>query len=158
MVSSDGFTLFLDLNISRAKREYEEVKRDIEKLGAVWRRTRDTIKRESRAILRTMNVLVNIGTNMIERMGFVLDPFQEYITGLINVTITTLLQMSVAASSTGIGAPLGVTIAASAGVFGVAALAMSSAGIAEARGEIEDLEATMRDLGILVSSLTQFGG
>lgn len=158
MVSSSSFTLFLDLNISKAKKEYEEAKRDIEKIGATWRKTKDLIKRESRAILGTMKTLINIGQNVMERMGFVLDPFQEYITGLINITITTLLQMSIAASSTGIGIPLGVAIAASAGIFGIASHAMASAGIAEAKGDIENLEATMRDLGTLVSSLSQFGG
>ena len=157
MVSSDDFTVWLNLNTTKARAEYQEIKRDIETLGVVWNETKDLIRREHTAILRTMGTLVNIAQNMFERMGFVLDPFQEYITGLISITITTLLQMSIAASSTVIGAPLGVTIAASAGLFSVAAHGAAQQGLSEARDSITDLENTMRDLGTLINAFSGFG-
>lgn len=156
MVSSTTATLFLDLNVKKVKEKIAAIKHEIDKLGFIWRGTRDTIKREARAILRTINTLINIAQNLVERMGMILTPFQEYITGLINITITTLLQMSIAASSTVIGAPLGVTIAASAGVFAVISHAMAVQGFSDAAESMGDLEDTVRDLGTLVTSFGEF--
>ena len=79
-------------------------------------------------------------------MGVILDPVQEYIFGLITITVTTLLNMAVAASATVIGAPLGVVIAAAAGVFSIVSLANATAGFNEASAQFQRASAFLKGL------------
>ena len=158
MVSSDRFTLLIDVNTSKAKSELVEFKEAIDRLGADWQQTKQTIEREAQGILRTISSMIDLAQNVIEQMGFILTPFQDYLVGLIDITITTLLQMAVAASSTVIGAPLGVTIAAAAGVFSVVAHASAAQGLSEARADIEDIQSTLASVSNVIFNIKQLGG
>lgn len=157
-MSSERFTLFIDANFAKAKAEAQEFREAIDELGEDWQKTKQTIEREAQGILRTISSMISLAQNVIEQMGFILDPFGSYLVGLIDITITTLLQMAVAASSTVIGAPLGVTIAAAAGVFSVVAHTATAQGLSEARADIDAIRSNLLSVQDIAFNIQQLGG
>ena len=155
---SSTSTLFVDLNTSKAKAEAQAFKESIDRLGEDWKKVKQTVEREAQGILRTISSMIDLAQNVIQGMGVILTPFEEYLVGLIDITVTTLLQMAVAASSTVIGAPLGVTIAAAAGVFSVVSHAATAQGLTEARADIDGINRTLSSVSDVISNLAQLGG
>lgn len=154
---SERFRLFIDLITDSARRELDDFSKQVDRVGAKWQRIKITVQREATGILRTIGSLVNLAQNVMDQFGVILGPFEEWIFGLIGIMVTTLLNMSVAASSTVIGAPLGILIAASAGIFSAATLTLAAAGMDDARDNMNKISATMSGLGSFVGSLIWLG-
>lgn len=144
--------------VNTIKSEASEATKTITELGNRWSRLKATIQKEATNILGSLAVLVGVIKNTVLAMGVILDPIQNYIFGIITITVTTLLNMAVAASATGIGAPLGVIIAAAAGVFSIVSTANATAGFNEASAQFQRASAALSGLGTLGRSLSWAGG
>lgn len=151
---SSRFRLFIDLITDKARTELRDFQNEVDSVGEDWQRVKVMVQRESREILGLINGLVGLAQNVSTQFGDLLGPFGEYLLGLISVTIATLTNMAIAASSTIIAAPLGITIAAAAGLFSIAAHGAAAQGLAELRTDVDNMAATVSSIGTVVSSLS----
>lgn len=161
MVSSDGTTSW-NFDFTNAKRQLltavNSIDREVDRLGAKWQKTKLTIKQEAIGIIGTINALVGVMQTVIDQLGIVLGPLEDFFLQIIQTTVTTMANMAVAAGSTIIGAPLAVTIAAAGGIFSIVATAGALAGISDAKESWQKASSIAGSFGALSSSLRWMGG
>lgn len=126
----------------------------IDKVTTRWAKVKRILIKEGTAILRSVHAIIGVYRSVVKVMGMTIDPMHEILIAYIATTVSTMIMISTAMASTGIGAAVAVYVLTASLVLSTAATAMALQGMDKARSSLDDATGLLDSLGMLGTTLT----
>jgi len=111
-VSENDVTLTLNLNSSLVKADIENLRKQAEAVTKEWAQERRAIIMSVQQTISYINRAVSMYRQVLQLMDANIDPFFSALLGMVTSTVSMMLSVATALTSSIVGAPLGAYVGA----------------------------------------------
>lgn len=156
MVSEDKVIIELEVDSSQVNAEIADIEKKTDAVVKKWAQDHKQIMSSMRSVGRLITSGINAYRKVLRAMNITLDPAQEAILTLIVTSVSSMYQIALAFSSSGVGVVAGAIMAAAATGLNIGATARVLQDMNTSREAMDDAIAAIEGIADFATAFGRF--